>query len=52
MYGSTENLNPGQKDNAPKFLLGNPMFINSYIAVLIFVLIPAQMNMSKADQND
>jgi len=54
-----ENVNPEQKDNVSKFLRSNliilMLLINSYFIILIFMLIPAQMNipqMTKSLRSD
>ena len=47
---SMENLNPEQKDNASNSCADiGMMLINSYVTMLIFWQIPAQMNISKAE---
>ena len=48
---SMENLYPEQKDNASNSCADiGMMLINSYVTMLIFLQIPAQMSILKAEQ--
>ena len=48
-----ENLNPEQKDNASNSCADiGMMLINSYVTMLIYWQIPAQMSILKAEQKN